>query len=63
MSCIPAFWRWDVFHLKLQESEESKDRAEKGKKELFILPFIKKKRGNVTEGQLEMQIREDFLHA
>ena len=53
----------DVFHLKLQESEESKDRAEKGKKELFILPFIKKKRGNVTEGQLEMQIREDFLHA
>ena len=57
---------WDVLHgsalkagrlnLKLQESEESKDGVQQGRKGLFLSPFIKNKKGNVAEDQPEMQL-------
>lgn len=57
---------WDALHggalkagrlnLKLQESEESKDGAEQSQKGLVLWPFIKNKKGSVTEDQPEMQL-------
>lgn len=60
---------WDVLHssilkvgcfsLKVAGIRRIKDGAEKGKKELFLCLLLKKKRGNVTEGQLEiLNLRE-----